>query len=292
MFLFTPRMQEEITAVRSHAQPEPAFDKEDLTFQAAGLDAEECAGALRERGTVLVRGVVPHHLFPPMIDDVERYFRWLTNGQRPQEAALYASYGNIFFITVADFGNRSLMNVLYHLVAPPMSEALYAYFQAEHISVFLGYSFIRRHWRTDTMSLSPFHQDSVAVPVPAPMLSCWVPLNRCGVTAPGLEVVAQRLDSALPITDKPATNHVRMEIDAALVERHYGENLWHPEFDAGDAMLFDSKCVHRTHVTEAMSAVRYSVELRFVATSLAPPEWVEEKSGLLVAVPRPSRAAS
>ena len=285
-------MLEENTSAHGRAQPEPAFDAEGLTFQAAGLDAEECAGALREHGTVLVRGVMPNHLFPPMIDDVEGYFRWLTNGERLQEVALYANYGNIFFATVADFGSQSLMNVLYQLMAPPINDALYAYFQAERISVFLGYSFIRRHWRTDTMSLSPFHQDSVAVPVPAPMLSCWVPLNRCGVTAPGLEVVAQRLDAALPITDKPATNHARMEIDAALVERHYGENLWHPKFDAGDAMLFDSKCVHRSHVTKAMSAVRYSVELRFVATSLAPPEWVEEKSGLLVAVPRPSRAAN
>ena len=281
-------MLEESTSAHGRAQPEPAFDAEGLTFQAAGLDAEECAGALREHGTVLVRGVMPKHLFPPIIDDVEGYFRWLTKGERLQEVALYASYGNIFFATAADFGSQSLMNVLYHLMAPPMSEALYTYFQAERISVFLGYSFIRRHWRTDTMSLSPFHQDSVAVPVPAPMLSCWVPLTRCGVTAPGLEVVAQRLDTALPITDKPATNHVRMEIDAALVERHYGENLWHPEFDAGDAMLFDSKCVHRTHVTEAMSAVRYSVELRFVATSLAPPEWVESKGDLLIAVPPPS----
>ena len=91
-------------------------------------------------------------------------------------------------------------------------------------------------------------------------------------------------DTALPITDAPATNHARTEIDAAVVERHYGDRLWHPEFNAGDAMLFDSKCIHRTHVTPAMSGVRYSVELRFVATSLAPPEWVEEQGDLLVPV--------
>ena len=199
-----------------------------------------------------------------------------------QEALLYSNYGNIFFATVADFGDQSLMNVLYHVSTLPVSDTLYAYFQAERVAVFLGYSFIRRHWRTDTKSISPFHQDSVAVPVPTPMLTCWIPLNDCGVYAPGLEVVAERLDSALPITDMPATNHARMEIDASVVERHYGDRLWHPEFDAGDALLFDGRNVHRTYVTDAMTAVRYSVELRFVNASLAPPEWVEEQGDLLV----------
>lgn len=98
-------------------------------------------------------------------------------------------------------------------------------------------------------------------------------------------MVAERVDSTLPITDTPVTNHARFEIDAAVVERHFGGRLWHPEFEAGDAMLFDSECVHRTHVTAAMTGVRYSVELRFVDTAVAPPEWVAEQGDLLVTIP-------
>ena len=265
---------------------EASFDGEGLTFQASQLDVGECAEALRGNGTALMRGVVPQDLFPPMINDVEGYFRWLTNGERIQEASLYASYGNIFFATVADFGERALMELVYHVTRAPMSEALYAFFGTDRVSLFLGYSFIRRHWRTDVRSISPFHQDSEAVPVPAPMLTCWIPFNTCGVHAPGLEVVAARVNAALPITDSPATNHARTEIDASVVKRHFGDRLWHPEFDAGDAMLFDSKCVHRTHVTPVMSGVRYSVELRFVDVSLAPPEWIDKQGDLLITIPR------
>lgn len=266
--------------------PTSAFDAGGLSFDASDLNVGECADALRGNGTALMRGVVPQHLFPPMINDVEGYFRWLTNGERMQEASLYANYGNIFFATVADFGERALMEVLYHVARAPMSKALYAYFRTDRVSLFLGYSFIRRHWRTDVKSISPFHQDCEAVPVPAPVLTCWIPFNACGVHAPGLEVVAERIDSALPITDTPATNHARVEIDPSVVERHFGGRLWHPEFDPGDAMLFDSKCVHRSHVTAAMTGVRYSVELRFVDTAVAPPKWIEDKGDLLVTIPR------
>ncbi len=91
----------------------------------------------------------------------------------------------------------------------------------------------------------------------------------------------------LPVTDAPATNHGRMEIDASVVERHYSGSFWQPEFDAGDVLMFDSKCVHRTHVTPTMSGVRYSLEIRFVNTSLARPDWVETQGDLLVNVSRP-----
>ena len=163
------------------AQPESAFDAAGLTLEAADLDAGACADTLRECGVTLVRGVVPRHLFPDMIEDVEGYFRWLASGQQINEAMLYSSFGNIFFATVAAFGKQSLLNLISHAGAPPLRDAVYDYFQADRVAVFMGYSFIRRHWRTDTMSISPFHQDSTAVPVPAPMLTCWIPLNRCGL---------------------------------------------------------------------------------------------------------------
>jgi hypothetical protein len=246
---FTARMLESDLSARLQPQPDAAFDAGRLTFEASDLDTAEYVDAPRGHGAALVRGAVPSHLCPQMINDVEGYFCWLANGERMQEALLYSQYGNIFFATAAEFGKQSLMDVLIHVTAPPIRDALYEYFQADRVSVFLGYSFIRRHWRTDTKSISPFHQDNVAVSVPAPMLTCWVPLNRCGVRAPGPEVAGARLEAVLPVTDAPLTNHAPMEIDASVVERHYGDRLWHPEFDAGDAMLFDSKCVHRTHVT-------------------------------------------
>ncbi len=278
-------MLDDSLAERFQGPPRSTFDGDGLTFRASDMDAGACANTLRARGTSLMRGVFPPHLLPPMIDDIERYFRWLAKGERAEEVALYTSYGNIFFATVADFGKRTLMDVHKYMTQGPASEAMHAYFRTDRIALFLGYSFIRRHWRTDTKSISPFHQDSVAVPVPAPMLTCWIPLSPCGVHAPGLEVVAERLDSALPITDVPATNHAPMEIDASVVERHFGDRLWHPEFGAGDVMMFDSMCVHRTHVTPTMTGVRHSIELRFVDVLRAPPAWLEGQGELLITIP-------
>ena len=122
------------------------------------MSAGACADALRSRGTSLVRGVLPPHLFPAMIEDIEAYFRWLATGERLQEAALYTNYGNIFFATGADFGERSLVDVLRCATIPPLRDAVCAYFQSDRLSIFLGYSFIRRHWPCDTkvdLSVSP-----------------------------------------------------------------------------------------------------------------------------------------
>ena len=244
---------------------QPEDDPGALSFEAAALDGSAVARAVREHGAALVRGAIPHNLLAPMIRDVEDYFAWLEGGARPEELALYTNYGNIYLVTVAAFGNRSLGQVLHTLSTAPIAEALRDYLATERLSALTANCLIRRHWRADTKSLSPFHQDAMAVPGSAPMLTCWMPLNRCGVTAPGLEVVAQHLDKTLPISDAPVSNHAPTEIDEATVLRAYGDRLWHPEFEAGDVMIFERNTVHRSYVTDEMTEVRYSVEVRVVA---------------------------
>ena len=39
----------------------------------------------------------------------------------------------------------------------------------------------------------------------------------------------------------------------------------HPEFAAGDAVLFDERLVHRTHLTPGMTLPRFAIECWFFA---------------------------
>ena len=229
------------------------------------VEPDQPARAVAEHGAALVRGAMPRRLVAPMIRDIEGYFAWLAGGERPGELSFYANFGNIYLVTVAEFGERSLGQVLDILGTPPLADVLRAYLGTERLAALAGKCLIRRHWRTDAKSLSPFHQDAMAVQRSAPMLTCWMPLNRCGATAPGLEVVAQHLEATLPISDTPVSNHAPMEIDEATVLRAFGDRLWHPEFEAGDVMIFEPHTVHRSYVSDGMTEVRYSVEVRIVA---------------------------
>jgi len=93
------------------------------------------------------------------------------------------------------------------------------------------------------------------------MATCWIALDPCGVSAPGLELVGHRLDTLLPV-DELTDARIRARFAAADVQR--------PALGAGDALVFAGDVVHRTYVVEGMTADRTSVELRFFAADDPP----------------------
>ncbi|MBV8165675.1 MAG: hypothetical protein JO021_02705 [Alphaproteobacteria bacterium] len=127
-------------------------------------------------------------------------------------------------------------------------------------------SYVRRADLDDPNLQLPFHQDSRILGVP--LVNLWIPLSDCGRAIPGLEVVTQRIDgliSTLP-HGSPGTLYADhgIEIDAATVLAGYPDSLWHPEFAAGDVLVFRGTTVHRTYVTPGMSGGRMSIDLRLV----------------------------
>jgi hypothetical protein len=94
-----------------------------------------------------------------------------------------------------------------------------------------------------------------------PMLTCWIPLVRCGLDAPGLEFLTQPSNDLLP----PSFLQ-----DQFLRSKHPPEAFWQPAMEPGDLVLFRSGILHRTHVTESMRSDRTSIELRFVAAGRIP----------------------
>ena len=86
-----------------------------------------------------------------------------------------------------------------------------------------------------------------------PLVTCWIPLTACGVDAPGLELVNDRVDRMLPPTQLT---------DGAVEQRWPTGRRTRPVLEAGDALLFSGDVLHRTHVTPAMTRTRTSIELR------------------------------
>ena len=85
------------------------------------------------------------------------------------------------------------------------------------------------------------------------MVTCWIALEPCGVDAPGLELVTDRVDRML----SPG-----QLADGAVEQRWPAWRRARPVLEAGDAVVFSGDVVHRTHVSAAMTRARTSIELR------------------------------
>jgi len=46
--------------------------------------------------------------------------------------------------------------------------------------------------------------------------------------------------------------------------------IWRPEFEPGDVLFFDDRCLHRTAAELGMPNVRYAIESWFFAPSVYP----------------------
>jgi len=116
----------------------------------------------------------------------------------------------------------------------------------------------------------PFHQDSRILN--APLVNLWIPLSDCGRDIPGLEIVTRRIDGLIAtLPHDPTRNFYAghgLEIDPDIILAAFADALWHPEFKAGDVLMFRGTTVHRTHVTPTMAGERMSIDLRMVAPDL------------------------
>jgi hypothetical protein len=93
------------------------------------------------------------------------------------------------------------------------------------------------------------------------MVTCWIPLDSCGVHAPGLELITERLGALL------SPRHLQTQF---LQTRFTSKRFWKPSLRPGDALLFRGDILHRTHVLPDMTNDRTSIELRFFAAASIP----------------------
>jgi hypothetical protein len=109
------------------------------------------------------------------------------------------------------------------------------------------------------------------------MVTCWIALTPCGVDAPGLELVTDRIDRMLS---------PRQLADDAVEERWPTSSRTQPALQAGDALVFSGGVLHRTHLSDAMTETRTSIELRCFEADSIPDRIARDE---LVAVPSTRR---
>jgi hypothetical protein len=72
------------------------------------------------------------------------------------------------------------------------------------------------------------------------------------------------LPGVLPVDGVMTPHSVSYDLVAELAQEN---PTVIPEFAPGDAILFDQILLHRTHLTEAMTEIRYALECWFFAPS-------------------------
>ncbi|MDQ1382216.1 MAG: hypothetical protein QOJ71_2935 [Actinomycetota bacterium] len=123
--------------------------------------------------------------------------------------------------------------------------------------------------RVPVSSGTNWHQDGAFLGEGIRTVNCWLALSHCGDDAPGLDIVPKRLDSILQTGTDGAI--FDWSVGEGVVERAAEDApVIRPIFEAGDALFFDERFLHRTAVSEGMTRERYAIESWFFAPSHYP----------------------
>ncbi len=122
-------------------------------------------------------------------------------------------------------------------------------------------------------TLGEWHQDGAFLGDQIRTVNVWLALTHCGDTAPGMDVVPRRIPEVLETGVDGA--YFDWSVGPGTVEKAKGqEGIVRPIFEAGDALLFDERFLHRTAADPSMTQERYAVESWFFAPSHYPGDQV------------------
>jgi hypothetical protein len=114
-----------------------------------------------------------------------------------------------------------------------------------------------------------WHQDGAFLGERISTLDVWIALTPCGRKAPGLEIFPRRMNRILPTGAFFSWDLS----DETLAGEYPGVHSVMPEFDVGDAIIFDQLCVHRSGFTAGMTETRLALECWLFAPASIPPEY-------------------
>ena len=108
-------------------------------------------------------------------------------------------------------------------------------------------------WHQDGALGVRFSPEPGEVTAMTALLTCWIPLNACGVDSPGLEFIRSRQSGLLHFTELD---------DLTLRQRFSPEDFWAPELELGACLIFLNGALHRTYAHAEMGHDRLSLEYR------------------------------
>ena len=119
--------------------------------------------------------------------------------------------------------------------------------------------------------LTGWHQDGAFLGDDIGSFNFWVTFTRCGLDAPGMDIVPKRFDRVLQSGGPGAVFNWSLS-DETVIQGSDGVQIARPQFEAGDALLFDHRLVHRTASSATMVRERYALESWFFTPSKYPAE--------------------
>jgi hypothetical protein len=113
-----------------------------------------------------------------------------------------------------------------------------------------------------------WHQDGSFLGQGVGAVNIWLALSACGTDAPGLDILPTRL--ARVISRDESSRYDWALSDDAVTATAAEVPIVRPEFEAGDALLFDHLLLHRTGTSPGMKRERHAIESWFFAPSAYP----------------------
>lgn len=114
-----------------------------------------------------------------------------------------------------------------------------------------------------------WHQDGAFLGQDIRAVNVWLALSPCGVDAPGLDLIPRRIPYVVQTGTHGAKFSWSVGQGQVAIEAN-GTPIASPVFEAGDAVLFDQLCLHRTGVRPGMTNARWAIESWFFAPSTKP----------------------
>ncbi len=251
---------------------------------ASEISAEALRSGIVNHGALIVRGLVPPPRVELLINDIDRTFverdAFFDGAPVDQTAPWYVPFeassgpGRIEPIRkfVRDGGGvltvespRAMFDVLDTFEAVGLAESLAGYLGERPVLA-------AKKWTLRRVPLgirSDWHQDGKFLGADVRAVNVWLTLSHCGDRAPGLDVVAGRLNEFAPTGTEGAW--FDWSVGDPVVRRVAGVTpIVRPIFEPGDALIFDDMFLHRTAVEDDMTHERYAIESWFFAPSHYP----------------------
>lgn len=259
------------------ADPRPDLKNQIPEISASDLTAGVLGGALHHHGSLIVRGLLDQHRTNRAIELIDQAFDARDMPGADKRASAYTLMKEVEKFDPYSRAGHFVAGMTILMVDAPQFLAhwldeIESLGVIRAVSEYLGerpsLAFNKATlYRLPHNPHAQWHQDGAFLGGKnTRTVNLWVALTDCGIDAPGLEVVPWRLDDIVPTGTHGS--YFDWAVGADLVpEMAAGRALSAPVFKAGDAMLFDHLCLHRTAVRPDMTRGRYAVETWMFAPS-------------------------
>ncbi len=234
------------------------FEGEGIPSIAANeLNATAIRSGIDNRGSIIVRGLLNNAQVDLLRGDIDRVMD--AYDAVAEDAVTDETAGWCAPVMTVD-SPPALYDLLEVFESTGLSAAIREFFGEPPL--LLSRKLTLRCVRPD-VNTGGWHQDGGFLGENIRSLNVWIALTDCGVDAPGMDIIGKRLDGIVERGSgfaEWATNPYA----AAIVGEGCTER---PEFKAGDAILFDHLCLHRTASDPGMTKTRYAIETWLMAPS-------------------------